>query len=109
MATTKPGVLTIDLAEFDDRLDDLIALVADSPETIEFSRNGEVTASVHWFDGRPMFDFYHHWWGRERDRVMGALALALTGEDLDEVETEVANAVAEVRWEIRQERAASGG
>ncbi len=105
MAATEPRVITIDLESFDDRPDALIAHVRDNRRVIVFRRAGEVIASVGWSDGDPAFEFYYHRWGRNRDPLMGALTLALTGEDLDAIETEIANAVGEVR----RERAAARG
>jgi hypothetical protein len=100
---------SIDLETFEGRLSDLIAAVEAEPGPIAYRRGGEIIATSSFSRGVRMFDFHHHHRGRKRDRLMGALTLALTGEDLDEIETEVANAVAEARREIWAEREAASG
>lgn len=108
MSTTEPRLMTVDLEQYDGRLDALIALFRGHAGPMEFRRADEVTAALTWQGDQPLFDFSYHWWGRERDPLMAALTVALTGEDLDEIETEVANAVGEVRREMQRERAARG-
>jgi hypothetical protein len=109
MRWPEPEGRSIDLDEYDGRLDDLVAIVRAEPGLVVFRRGADVTASSDVRDGVRMFDFYRQHWGRRRDHLMGALTVALTGEDLDEVETEVARAVAEARQAIRVERETATG
>ena len=109
MSASESRIAVADLEQFDGRLSVLLDLVWESRGTLQFRRPGDAAASVDTCRQPPKFSFSCERWGRKRAPLMGPLTLALTGEDLDEIEIDIANAVGEVRRETRREREAAGG